>query len=1206
MTNIKLVLTLLLLSVFSKSFAQPGALDASFAGKGLQTYSFKQNVSSETPTASVVDAAGNLYITGAETTNATYPFIAKLLPSGKPDATFGKNGKVILTDVSSPLFYPKAMALHPDGGIVLVGYITDPEPYYSTPCIVKLSSEGVVQNLGGKGTYVAYPGLVTDANAMFTGVHILPNGDILSTGDTGSGGDLLVTRITSVGEPGNFGPLNNVDYMVLTTAADASCSVVKDSLVYMAGNTGDQIVITALNYTNGNISTTFLGGSLPISGVNTTNNFCNAIQVNSMGHVIMSGSAANSISGLNDFMIYQLMPDGSFESCNTYNLGDNSESYSLVLDANDKMVLGGSIGTTGNTNWAILKVKTDGTIDAGFGISGHQIYNVGPSGYGANCLLRLTDGSYVLAGLANNDVLVKKITTSGAPAPTFGTGSEYRLWLADADSYISDMVVRSDGKFYTVGNYYNANISSNVPILALFKSDGTLDASFGGKNGADPGTINLEDLIPGNVTDQSLINSIQLQPNDGKLVLAGTYFGSGAYTYAFLMRLNADYTLDGAFGGGQGYTDWNTESYIHDIVIQKDLKILAYGFENHDLALHRYNADGSDDVGFASGGYYIFPNTDNASDVLAQRKVEIAVQPVDQKIIGIGTTFEFGSGDFLVFRLNTDGTSDTTFGSNGDGTVKYDFNGTDYATALCLKSDGKIVTGGYTQWDGIISYALLQLTAAGIPDTTFGTQKTGAAQFNKGYFGHSISVLAQESSNAIVASGIVQLNNDGDVNISALRITSSGVLDNTFSGKGHVVFGQGYTRSAALYNGSFYIAGANNMFESTPVSAEMIKLKLGTGPVIKSTNLQLTDVQKTYGDAPFNLKPSTNSSAAVQYSITHGTCATVDANTGVVTVKCVPDSPDNYIGIKAYQPATTGFTEAEANITVNVAKAIPKIIFNPQGGLIDSTILLRAITKSPGFLQFYVLQNPGILEDLGSGYVAILAEGCAQVQVTVFETQNYLQGTAITTVCGYINPEAPIAYADDVTLIYTVDSKATINVLANDEGRTGTVDPAGVDLDPSTPDVQDTVYVSPALGRFSVDTLGNVTYVPFQGFIGSGSITYTIRDSYGLVSEPGTLTVTQSTTKDVPSLKATELFTPNNDGLNDAFVIGWVDLKKENRLKVFDRNGQELFTQNNYRNDWTGDLPNGKEAENGIYYYVFQEGGDGDQRELKGVVELRR
>ena len=90
------------------------------------------------------------------------------------------------------------------------------------------------------------------------------------------------------------------------------------------------------------------------------------------------------------------------------------------------------------------------------------------------------------------------------------------------------------------------------------------------------------------------------------------------------------------------------------------------------------------------------------------------------------------------------------------------------------------------------------------------------------------------------------------------------------------------------------------------------------------------------------------------------------------------------------------------------------------------------------------------------------------------------------------------------------------------------------------------------------------------------------------------------------ALKATELFTPNNDGLNDAFVIGHTTLGKTNILKIYDRNGEELFTLNNYKNDWSGDMPNGGEAENGIYYFYFREGDGDDQRELKGAVELKR
>ncbi len=133
-----------------------------------------------------------------------------------------------------------------------------------------------------------------------------------------------------------------------------------------------------------------------------------------------------------------------------------------------------------------------------------------------------------------------------------------------------------------------------------------------------------------------------------------------------------------------------------------------------------------------------------------------------------------------------------------------------------------------------------------------------------------------------------------------------------------------------------------------------------------------------------------------------------------------------------------------------------------------------------------------------------------------------------------------------------------------------------------------------------------MTYTAFSGFLGTSSINYVVYDSKGTPSAKSKINVTVTPAKDVSDLRATELFTPNNDGLNDAFVIGHVIVPNQNQLKVFDRNGQEIFSKSNYQNDWRGELENGELAENGVYYFTYIEN-DGDKtRELRGAVELRR
>lgn len=1216
MTKLKLVLALSLLSVFSKSFAQPGGKDISFAGQGLQTYSFKQNVSSDELWASAADAAGNLYLTGVTLVSGTQPYIAKLLPSGKPDLTFGVGGKKILTDISPfYTFLPRAIALYTDGSgsIVLAGSMIIEGTY--TPCIVKLNANGTIQGMGTKGTdpYVAYSDLVVGTEAMFSGVHVLANGDIIAAGDKGQNSDIIICRLTSAGLPKGYGATTN-DKLEFGLAdpyyAKVTCSAIKGNILYVAGNTGTNIAILALDYTTGDLSPTFAGGSsqvLTVSGDGSPSaNYCYAMAIDANGNINLGGSSDDPFFE-SKLLNYQIDKNGNFNFCKLYAAGGAPlEVRSMVVDPNNKIIMGGfTTGGDDNKTWTILRTKSDGTTDPSDD-SFAKTYSLA-SNYGIKSMNRLSsDGSLLLAGSDNSDVLVKKISSSAAPVTTYGTNSETRLWFADAESYITDMVVRTDGKLLVTGSYYDVTKSSFIGVLALMTKDGVLDPSFGGTGGADPGTINISSIVAPVLRSHLELTAIQLQ-KDNQILLAGSYMALGEYMDAFLIRLSAAGVLDGGFNGSTGYAIFNmADSYIHDLAVQNDLKILAYGFMNRILTLVRYKADGTiDDAGFATNGIYTHPGTEyGGGTIFSDEKVELKIQPDDQKIVCVGTSFASGT-DFLVFRLLPTGALDGNFGKNNDGIAFGDFGGNDYATSICLKPNGSIVAGGYTN----NKYGVMQLTSTGLLDTNFGTLHTGLQTLGKNYTQRILNLEA-ENDNAILASGYMGTTDDGIKYITVLRITAAGLLDNTFSGRGEATFGRGYSKNGAISGSSYYVAGSNDYFGTAidngyyTGAGEMIKLKLGGGPVIKISTLQLTDLQKTFGDDPFPLTPVSNSPAPVQYSIDHGTCATVNATTGIVTIKCVPASPDQYIAIKAYQAAIPGFSEASAVVNLTVAKAFPTIIFNTQGGLIDSTILLRVVSNSTGELSFYVVENNAYaLEDLGSGNISILGEGCGVVQVTVDESQNYLQGTATTSVCGYKTPIRPVAFSDYITVVYKQGVTARINVLANDESYTAALVKSEVDLDPSTDGIQNT-FVSPAYGTFVVDTSGNLTYYPFEGFAGTGAIQYVIHDAQGLESLPGNINVTQT----IPAhdLKATELFTPNRDGLNDAFVIGYVDTKKQNKLKVFDRNGQELLSLVDYRNDWTGELANGKQAENGIYYYVFQEGTGDNQRELKGVVELKR
>ncbi|UOQ72592.1 gliding motility-associated C-terminal domain-containing protein [Hymenobacter cellulosilyticus] len=82
----------------------------------------------------------------------------------------------------------------------------------------------------------------------------------------------------------------------------------------------------------------------------------------------------------------------------------------------------------------------------------------------------------------------------------------------------------------------------------------------------------------------------------------------------------------------------------------------------------------------------------------------------------------------------------------------------------------------------------------------------------------------------------------------------------------------------------------------------------------------------------------------------------------------------------------------------------------------------------------------------------------------------------------------------------------------------------------------------------------------------------------------------------VPDAQVPNIFTPNGDGINDAFVISTEAINS--KVQIFNRWGRQVFSTDSYRNDWTGDAQPA-----GVYYYMLT---DVKGETSKGWVELVR
>lgn len=301
---------------------------------------------------------------------------------------------------------------------------------------------------------------------------------------------------------------------------------------------------------------------------------------------------------------------------------------------------------------------------------------------------------------------------------------------------INSIEIQSDGKILVGGDFTSYNgISKNY--ICRLNSDGTLDTSFSG-------------LTSG---FNNFVYDIEIQ-SDGKIIVAGAFSTYNGTSSNRIIRLNSDGSIDGTFNIGTGFN-----STVFDLAIQSDGKILAVGsFQSFNGTTIRYacrlNTNGTIDATYNSGGTGFASITQSIEVVEIQSDGKILLGTVSAPPI----TYNSISYNSTIFRLNSDGTIDSSFMSNVVSLTLPARSTLD----IEVQSDGKILNGG--------GNTLSRLNTDGTLDNSFilGRPSPLLAQTtevlcldnnNKIYFGGNF-----RSYNGQNVQAIIRLNSDGSSN----------------------------------------------------------------------------------------------------------------------------------------------------------------------------------------------------------------------------------------------------------------------------------------------------------------------------------------------------------------------------------------------------------------------------------------------------------
>jgi len=254
--------------------------------------------------------------------------------------------------------------------------------------------------------------------------------------------------------------------------------------------------------------------------------------------------------------------------------------------------------------------------------------------------------------------------------------------------------VQSDGKIVLVGYAAESSVTTS-PVdfaVARFTAEGELDPTFDDDGLA---TINVAGEL-----DRAYAAALQ---SDGAILIAGEVrVNRSDVGDVGVARLTADGALDTTFGtDGVVHIDYadpdsqdsnaGDSDRANDIAIQADGKIVIVGHaivgSTADFLIARLNADGTRDDSFGTEGLVTTP-----FGTLEDLAYAVVIQP-DGAIVVAGQASSTTLTDFGIVRLLPDGSFDSSFGGAGSLIIDF-FSSTDVATSLALQPDGKIVVGG--------------------------------------------------------------------------------------------------------------------------------------------------------------------------------------------------------------------------------------------------------------------------------------------------------------------------------------------------------------------------------------------------------------------------------------------------------------------------------------------------------------------------------
>ena len=364
-------------------------------------------------------------------------------PNGSLDTDF--DGGKVTTDIANGFDSGKAIAVQPDGKLVVAGYAYPPPTQCFTPTCYMFALARYYVN-GTLDTAFGMNGVaetqVSPMNDIPTDLAIQSDGKIVVVGYTENPGhpadsNFALVRYNPDGSPDNsFGV--NANSTVITNMSNSTSeqaetlAVQRDGKILVAGFASDQFALARYNANgilddafgdHGKVITNMAGGSSDTSSAE-------GIALLADGKILVGGSAAGSKSGI---ALARYLPDGKLDSSFgssgrvITDIGTGARSVSdLAVQPDGKIVVVADDYVS--SNFALARYLPDGRQDASFGSFGRVLDLFGR----ARAVALQTDGRIVVAGWAEGGFCPGMARRCIAVARYLGDSADLAVTMTDS------------------------------------------------------------------------------------------------------------------------------------------------------------------------------------------------------------------------------------------------------------------------------------------------------------------------------------------------------------------------------------------------------------------------------------------------------------------------------------------------------------------------------------------------------------------------------------------------------------------------------------------------------------------------------------------------------------------------------------------------------------------------------------------------------